>query len=84
MKRRSRARSDPGKARRRKTVAPKRASASKAVPRRSSSAGDMEAKIGQLTIENARLVDELRQRAPRPPLGGIRAAKGRIGGASSH
>ena len=61
MKGRSRA-ATPVKARRRKTVAPKRASASKAVPRRSSSAGDMEAKIGQLTIENARLVDELRQR----------------------
>ena len=62
MKRRSRAGSDPGKARRRKTVAPKRASAPKAVPRRSSSTGDMETKIAQLTIENARLVDELRQR----------------------
>ena len=62
MKRRSRAGSDPGKARRRKTVAPKRASAPKAVPRRSSSAGDMESKIAQLTGENARLVNELRQR----------------------
>ena len=62
MKRRSRAGSDPGKARRRKTVARKRASGPIAVSRRSSSTGDMETKIAQLTIENARLVDELGQR----------------------
>ena len=62
MKRRSRTGSDPGKARRRKTVARKRASAPIAVPRRSSSTGDMETKIAQLTIEKARLVDELGQR----------------------
>jgi class 3 adenylate cyclase len=62
MKRRSGAGSDPGKARRRKTVPRKRASGPLAVPRRSSSTGDMETKIAQLTIENARLVDELSQR----------------------
>ena len=62
MKRRSRARSDPGKARRRKTVAPKRASASKAVPRRSSSAGDMEAKIGRSPSRTRGWSNELRQR----------------------
>ena len=62
MKRRSRAGSDPGKARRRKRVARKRGSGPIAVPRRSSSTGDMETKIAQLTIENARLVDELGQR----------------------
>jgi hypothetical protein len=62
MKRRSRAGSDPGKARRRKTVARKRASSPIAVPRRRSSTGEMETQIAQLTIKNARLIDELYQR----------------------
>jgi two-component system, NtrC family, sensor kinase len=62
MKRRFRAGSDLDKARRRKTVARKRANSPKAVSRRSSSTGEMETRIAQLTIENARLIDELGQR----------------------
>ena len=76
MRRRSGAGGEPIKTRRRKTATLKRRTAPKAVRRRSSSAGGQETKVARLTrerdealqrqtataIENARLLNELRQR----------------------
>jgi two-component system, NtrC family, sensor kinase len=76
MRRRSGAGGEPIKTRRRKTATLKRRNAPKAVRRRSSSAGGQETKVARLTrerdealqrqtataIENARLLNELRQR----------------------